>query len=53
MQSVIKYSGRAELAIFALVALAFALLLFAGPALAGADTTFDTALTKFTDFLEG
>ena len=52
MQSVIKYSGRAELAIFALVALAFALLLFAGPALAGADTTFDTALTKFTDFLE-
>jgi conjugal transfer pilus assembly protein TraA len=53
MQSVIKYSGRAELAILALVALAFALLLFAGPAFAGADTTFDTALTKFTDFLEG
>ena len=53
MQSVAKYSGRAELAILALVALAFALLLFAGPAFAGADTTFDTALTKFTDFLEG
>ncbi|AOF98502.1 trbC/VIRB2 family protein (plasmid) [Sphingobium sp. RAC03] len=53
MQSVLKHSGRAELAILALAALAFALFLFAGPAFAGADTTFDTALTKFTDFLEG
>ena len=53
MQSVRKYGGRAELAIIALVALAFALFLLAGPAFAGADTTFDTALTKFTDFLEG
>ena len=53
MQSVLKYSGRAELAVFALIALALALFLFAGPAFAGADTTFDTALTKFTDFLEG
>jgi conjugal transfer pilus assembly protein TraA len=53
MQSVIKHSGRAELAILALVALALALFIFAGPAFAGADTTFDTALTKFTDFLEG
>jgi len=33
--------------------LAAASLLLAGPAFAGADTTFDTALTKFTDFLEG
>ena len=53
MQSVMKYSGRAELAILAFVALAIALFLLAGPAFAGADTTFDTALTKFTDFLEG
>ena len=28
-------------------------LAFAGAAYAGADTTFDPALTKFTDFLEG
>lgn len=27
--------------------------LAAMPAMAGADTTFDTALTKFTDFLQG
>lgn len=53
MQSVLKYSGRAELALFAFVALALALFLLPGPAFAGADTTFDTALTKFTDFLEG
>ena len=33
--------------------LAVALLFFTGAAHAGADTTFDTALTKFTDFLEG
>lgn len=36
---------------FAIVMLVIALL--AGPAHAGADTTFDTALNKFTDFLEG
>ncbi|MDH4744894.1 TrbC/VirB2 family protein [Sphingomonas sp. NPDC092331] len=53
MQTVLKYSGRAELAVLALIALVIALLLLAGPAFAGADTTFDTALTKFTDFLEG
>ncbi len=34
MQSVLKYSGRAELAVFALIALALALFLFAGPAFA-------------------
>ena len=44
---------RAGLAISALVPIAAATLLSTGPALAGADTTFDTALTKFTDFLEG
>jgi conjugal transfer pilus assembly protein TraA len=29
------------------------LLVCAGPALAGTDTTFDTAFTKFSGFLEG
>lgn len=53
MQQVLKHVSRAELAILAIAVLAFALLMFAGPAFAGADTTFDTALTKFTDFLEG
>ncbi len=53
MQSVLKKSGRTELAIIAIVALLFAFFWFAGPAFAGTDNTFDTALTKFTDFLEG
>src|SRR3546814_2940193 len=53
MQSVLKKSGRTERAIVAIALLLFACLWFAGPAFAGADTTFDTALTKFTDFLEG
>jgi conjugal transfer pilus assembly protein TraA len=53
MQFVLKKSGHMEMAVFALAVLAFALFYFAGPAFAGADTTFDTALTKFTDFLEG
>jgi len=53
MQQVLKHGGRVELAILVIAALAFALLMFAGPAFAGADTTFDTALTKFPDFLEG
>jgi conjugal transfer pilus assembly protein TraA len=42
-----------EMAILALAVMLFALLWFAGPAFAGADTTFDTALDKFTDVLEG
>jgi len=42
-----------EMVVFALAMLAVALLFFTGAAHAGADTTFDTALTKFTDFLEG
>src|SRR3546814_13028862 len=53
MQSVLKKSGRTERAIVAIALLLFACLWFAGPAFAGADTTFDTALTTFTDFLEG
>jgi len=36
-----------------LAVLVLAMILGAGAAYAGADTTFDTALTKFTDFLEG
>lgn len=53
MQSVLKSSGRAELAVFAIAVLAFVFFWFAGPAFAGADTTFNTALTMFTNFLEG
>src|SRR3546814_12220076 len=53
MQSVLKETVRAELAIVVIAALLFASFWFAGPAFAGADTTFDTELTKFTDFLEG
>ena len=38
--------------VLALLAVA-ALALIAGPALAGTDTTFNTAFTKFSGFLEG
>ncbi|CCW18977.1 Conjugative transfer protein TraA [Sphingobium indicum BiD32] len=48
----IKKSGQAELIVL-LLALVLVTLLWAGTAHAGADTTFNTALTKFTDFLEG
>lgn len=37
----------------ALAVLAVVMLFGSAAAFAGADTTFDTALTKFTDFLEG
>ena len=40
-------------ALLALAVVALAMVLGAGAAYAGADTTFNTALTKFTDFLEG
>jgi len=54
MQSALKRRGASiEMAVFAIAMLAVALLFFTGVAHAGADTTFDTALTKFTDFLEG
>jgi len=36
-----------------LVAAVLAFVMLAGPAFAGTDTTFDTAFTKFTAFLEG
>jgi conjugal transfer pilus assembly protein TraA len=52
MQSVIKYSGRAELAIFALVALAFApALCRPGPRRCRHDVRYGAH--EFTDFLEG
>ena len=54
MQTALKRRGASiEMAVLAIAMLAFALLFFTGTAHAGADTTFDTALTKFTDFLEG
>ncbi len=53
MRSVLTMNGRVELVVVAVAALLFALLWFVTPAFAGADTTFDTALNKFTDFLEG
>lgn len=44
---------RLEQVLFLSIVLTAAVACLAGPAIAGADTTFDTALTKFTDFLEG
>ena len=38
---------------FGLLMVALMVALFAMPALAGTDTTFDTAFTKFSGFLEG
>lgn len=50
--------GRSNVPQYAWLGLAIlfasvALLLLAGPAFAGADTTFDTAYTRFSGFLEG
>ncbi|KKW90577.1 hypothetical protein [Sphingobium chungbukense] len=53
MHSLLKSAGRVEPVVFAILFVAFALFLFAGPAFAGADATFDTAETTFTGFLEG
>lgn len=54
--SPITMSRRREnvtvLFVFALLTL-IALMMFVGPAFAGTDTTFDTAFTKFSGFLEG
>lgn len=52
MHSTPRRHASFGLAAIAIAAAALALW-FAGPAFAGADTTFDTALSKFTDFLEG
>jgi conjugal transfer pilus assembly protein TraA len=53
MKSLIQKGGRRELTAISVMAVAAAAALFAGPAFAGADATFDTALTAFTGFLEG
>lgn len=53
MKTLLKTGGQRETAAIAVAALAAAAAVFAGPAFAGADTTFDTALTQFTGFLEG
>src|SRR3546814_7960597 len=53
MQLVRNNVGRAELAIALALLVLFLFAWTAGPAFAGADTTFDTALNTFTDFLEG
>jgi conjugal transfer pilus assembly protein TraA len=53
MKKLIKLSRRhAETAALAAVGIGIAAA-SAHPAFAGADTTFNTALTKFTSFLEG
>lgn len=44
---------RSEHAPLLLATALLAFVLLAGPAFAGTDTTFDTAFTKFTAFLEG
>jgi conjugal transfer pilus assembly protein TraA len=53
MEQALKQSGRSVLMAVAILAVAVALLMMPGPAFAGADTTFDTALTQFSGFLEG
>ncbi len=44
---------RAENVALAAVAVALSVVAASSGAIAGADATFDTALTQFTDFLEG
>jgi conjugal transfer pilus assembly protein TraA len=53
MKTLLNRGVSREATAAAVIGLAAAAVAFAGPAFAGADTTFDTALTKFTDFLEG
>jgi len=55
MKSLLTKCSRTDFTVIAAtaVALVAATVAFAGPAFAGADTTFDTALTQFTGFLEG
>lgn len=47
-----KFVNPANIAAMTLLVTA-AVIFFADPVIAGTDTTFDTALTRFTDFLEG
>lgn len=51
MNTTLQLARRPQLKDYIVPALAA--LVCAGAAYAGADTTFDPALTKFTDFLEG
>lgn len=53
MQSAMHKSGRLELAIVTVALALFAFFWLSSPAFAGTDTTFNTALTKFTNFLQG
>ncbi|NWK99074.1 hypothetical protein DM806_26140 [Sphingobium lactosutens] len=53
MRSVKKFARRGEVAALAAASAVVGVAAIAAPALAGADTTFDTALTQFTGFLEG
>ncbi|SEK04044.1 hypothetical protein SAMN05518849_13217 [Sphingobium sp. AP50] len=53
MQSVRKFARKGEVAALAGAAAIVGAVTMASPALAGADTTFNTALTQFTGFLEG
>jgi conjugal transfer pilus assembly protein TraA len=45
--------GRINAVLLGLAIIAMVMVLGASAAFAGTDTTFNTALTKFTDFLEG
>ena len=53
MKTMLKIGRRAETTALAVIGTAAAAVLMAHLAFAGADATFDTALAKFTGFLEG
>lgn len=53
MKSMLKIGRRAETTALAAIGVAAAAAVFASPAFAGADATFNTALNAFTGFLEG
>ena len=53
MQKLLKMGRHAETAALAAVGVVATAAVMSSPAFAGADTTFNTALTAFTGFLEG
>ncbi|HEX7857519.1 MAG TPA: TrbC/VirB2 family protein [Sphingobium sp.] len=53
MATTMERDARLAVLVPYLLLAAVALLVLAGPALAGTDTTFDTAFQKFSGFLEG
>ncbi|WP_230771727.1 TrbC/VirB2 family protein [Sphingomonas sp. Leaf4] len=53
MKTKMLAGNRSETAALAAVSVLAAAALCAGPAFAGTDTTFNTALTQFTNFLSG